>query len=102
MQLLCAALKVRSDLFPFELYYIKVYDRYKAVRAVIRKCMKEYPADDWYKQALRNLERILASVINDDVIKNRLKTILHSGLICHTISTLASLLFSCLAFILCT
>ncbi|NIA03648.1 MAG: hypothetical protein GWP12_03870 [Nitrospirae bacterium] len=73
IQLLCVALKVRSDLFPFELYYVKVYDRYKAVRAVIRKCIKEYLADDWYKQALCNLERILASVINDEVIKNRVK-----------------------------
>jgi hypothetical protein len=73
IQLLCVALKVRSDLFPFELYYVTVYDRYKAVMAVIRRCMEEYPANDWYKQALCDLERILASVINDDVIKNRVK-----------------------------
>gem|GEM_PF-1178878 len=73
IQLLCVALKVRSDLFPFDLYYVKMYDRYKVVRAVIRKCMREYPADDWYKQALYDLERILTSVINDDVIKNRVK-----------------------------
>ena len=73
IQLLCVALKVRSDLFPFDLYYVKMYDRYKVVRAVIRKCMREYPADDWYKQTLYDLERILASVINDDVIKNRVK-----------------------------
>jgi hypothetical protein len=66
-------LKVSSDLFPFDLYYVKLYERYKVVRAVIRTCIKQYTADDKYKRALCELELVLSSVLDDEDMKNRVK-----------------------------
>lgn len=73
IQWLCRALKVSSDFFPFDLYYVKLYERYKVVRAVIRTCIKKYTADDKYKRALCELERVLTSVIDDEDMKKRVK-----------------------------
>ena len=61
------------DDFPFDLYYVELYDRMKQVRAVVRRCLADYTLEDKYRCALLEIERILAEVVNDARIKSLVK-----------------------------
>ncbi|MGC8832338.1 MAG: hypothetical protein ACP5PQ_07145 [Thermoproteota archaeon] len=57
------------DDFPFDLYYLKLYDRMKQVRAVVRRCLADYTRDDEYRQALLEIEGILTEIVEDVEVK---------------------------------
>ena len=61
------------DDFPFDLYYVELYDRMKQVRTVVRRCLADYTLEDEYRCALLEIERILAEVVNDARIKSLVK-----------------------------
>ena len=75
IHLLVLILKITTDSFPFELYRIKTYDRYRRVRRTIRRCISIYPHEDAYKNALCELDAILTSVIANKHVKSLVKSL---------------------------
>ena len=61
------------DDFPFDLYYVELYDRMKLVRTVVRKCLADYPHDDEYRRALLEVEGILADIVKDKKVRSLVK-----------------------------
>lgn len=61
------------DDFPFDLYYLELYDRMKQVWSVVRKCLADYKREDEYRRALLEIERVLAEVVRDDEIRKLVK-----------------------------
>lgn len=70
LHLLCLLLSITCDAFPFALYYVELYKRYKKVRTTVRRCISEYPHGDEYKKSLCKLDEILTSVIADKTVKS--------------------------------
>jgi hypothetical protein len=75
IHLLLLILRITTDGFPFNLYYVELYDRYRRVRSTIHRCISEYPHDDAYRDALCKLDAILTSVIADKRIKSLVKSL---------------------------
>ena len=75
IHLLVLILKITTDSFPFELYYIETYNRYRRVRRTIRRCISIYPYEDAYKTALCELDVILTPVIADKRVKSLVKSL---------------------------
>ena len=73
--LLVLILKITTDSFPFNLYYVELYDRYRRVRTTIRRCISEYPHEDAYKDALCKLDAILRSVVSNKPVKWLVKSL---------------------------
>ena len=69
VHLLILILKITTDSFPFNLYYVELYDRYVRVRSTIRRCISEYSHEDAYRDALCKLDAILTSVIAEKRVK---------------------------------
>lgn len=63
-------LDISTDDFPFELYYVELYLRYRRVRTTVRRCISGYPYNDEYKKALCKLDGILTSLVADKAIKS--------------------------------
>lgn len=59
------ALEVTCDDFPYDLYYVRLYERMKQVRTVVRKCLADHIQDDEYRHALLEIEGILAESVKD-------------------------------------
>nr|QNO51837.1 hypothetical protein FGALOIDC_00021 [Methanosarcinales archaeon ANME-1 ERB6] len=68
-------LKITTDSFPFDLYYVQLYGRYRRVRTTIRRCISEYPYEDAYRGALCKLDAILTSVLVDKRVKTLAKSL---------------------------
>ena len=81
IHLLVLILKITTDSFPFALYYIETYDRYRLVRRTIRRCLSEYPHEDVYKTALCELDAILTPVIADKGVRMLVKSLKSDWLI---------------------
>ncbi|MDI6640680.1 MAG: hypothetical protein QMD78_07650, partial [Methanocellales archaeon] len=75
IHLLILILKITTDSFPFSLYYVELYDRYRRVRSTIRRCISEYPYENAYRDALYRLDVILTSVIADKRVKSLVKSL---------------------------
>jgi hypothetical protein len=75
IHLLVLILKITTDSFPFNLYYVELYDRNRRVRSTIRHCISEYPHEDAYRDALCKLDAILTSVIADKRVKSLVKSL---------------------------
>lgn len=61
------------DDFPFDLYYVKCYDRMRQVRATVRRCLADYTGEDGYKRALLKIEAVLAEAVKDGAIRGLVK-----------------------------
>jgi len=48
IHILVLLLKITVDNFPFALYYLDLYDRYRKIRRTVRHCLAVYPHDDAY------------------------------------------------------
>ncbi len=70
-------LKITTDSFPFNLYYLELYNRYRRVRTTIRRCISEYPHEDAYIDALCKLDAVLISVVSDKRVKWLVKSLKH-------------------------
>jgi hypothetical protein len=75
IHLLVLILKITTDSFPFNLYYVELYDRNRRVRSAIRRCISEYPHEDAYRDALYKLDAILTSVIAEKRVKSLVKSL---------------------------
>jgi hypothetical protein len=64
---------VTCDDFPFDLYYVKCYDRLRQVRTAVRKCLTDYTQEDGYRQALLEIEAALAEAVKDDGARSIVK-----------------------------
>jgi hypothetical protein len=64
---------VTCDDFPFDLYYVELYDRMKQVRNVVRKCLADCKQEGEYQRSLLEIERVLAEVVKDDQIRKLVK-----------------------------
>jgi hypothetical protein len=69
--------KITTDSFPFNLYYLELYDRYQRVRTTIRRCISEYPHEDAYTDALCKLDAVLTSVVSGKRVKWLVKSLKH-------------------------
>ncbi len=65
-------MKVTTDKPPFELYYVKLFDRYRKVRMAIRKCIDLLcdGEDGEYRQDLIKLDEKLSLALRDKKLKN--------------------------------
>lgn len=61
------------DDFPFDLYYVKCYDRMKQVRTTVRRCLADYTLEDEYRKALLEMEAALAEAVRDKNIRGLVK-----------------------------
>jgi len=75
IHILVLLLKITVDNFPFALYYLDLYDRYRKIRRTVRHCLAVYPHDDAYRDSLLELNRVLTAVIEDKRIKSLVKVL---------------------------